>query len=363
MLVGKVTAAEDQVDVTRKLLIFAGQWKMSEADKVRGRAGGVGWCGAHAARRLSAPPPSSRARQVSSAFRYSFSVNFNAYPMPVHAAGAAPLHPHLPSLPSHLPFSAPVTGFFMLKHGLPDPITGLWPEMTIREGASAASGGKPQGGVVKLTIGGPPPPGAPRTADAPVEELLGASGGGINAYGKFSWTGVYRPATGELWAYKVYAPKAAPKPHAPRPKAPAGGAAAPAAPPVEARKTRLKTAEDAPAAEESAASRAAANSERANPEFKVPVSTEVRLLMEPYLAVRNHRYRPVLFIDPQDAEKEPTYYDVIKSPMCLAEVERKLVEVGGGAGDGCVGFGPLECARAYAPPPPSAGRVSLGRGL
>ena len=268
--------------------------------------------------------------------------------MPQHGGDGSlvPAHPHLPSMVTHPIFSAPVVGWFMLKQTL-DATTQKWTESTVREGATAptaGSRGASAGGLVKLSIGGAPAADAPTFEDLGVGEVvLGASGGGSNMFGKFSWTGAYRPSTGDLLAYKTYVSKAAPaaRPAASRARAaPAAAAAAAAAAPPEARKTRLRAGEDAP--EEGAAERAAALADKAAPQFKVNVAPEIKLLLDAYLFVRNHKYRPVSFIEPVDAATLPLYYETIKKPMCLVEVEKKLTEVRGvgvhhsmAAGRGC----------------------------
>ena len=116
----------------------------------------------------------------------------------------------------------PVSGFFQQKLGLmPDPLTGAWAESTIKEGEPG------KGLHVVLQIGGPASEGAPRGHGVPMGQLLGVTGGGKNQFGTFTWTGAYCPRTGDVWAYKAYAPKAAPRAPAPRSRTPGAQASPP----------------------------------------------------------------------------------------------------------------------------------------
>jgi len=94
-----------------------------------------------------------------------------------------------------------------------NPATGEWIENTVKEGVPP--GASQRGPPLVLRIGGPVPEGAPRIPDAPPAQLLGVSGTGVNAVGKFSWVGAYWPRTGELCAFKSYAVKPAPAVRAP----------------------------------------------------------------------------------------------------------------------------------------------------
>jgi hypothetical protein len=250
--------------------------------------------------------------------------------MPLHdGSGAAlPANPSLPSLREHEIFSAPITGSFQQKTSL-DPASQKWAEITIREGVPmpSAGGSKAQGsGVIKLFIGGPVNDSAPRAGGAPSSSLLGVAGSGTNAIGRFNWLGSYRPATGEMIVHKSYAPKAAPRAPAPKAKSPAGLVIVPV---PDARLTRGKThdltsggggAAPTPLPKPSAEDKAVI-------EFKVSVAPEIALIKDVYLAIRNDKYRPIHFLDPVDTSTEPTYYDVVKKPIWLRQIEAKLVDV------------------------------------
>jgi hypothetical protein len=62
----------------------------------------------------------------------------------------------------------------------------------------------------------------------------------------------------------------------------------------------------------------------ANPVFKVDVPPEIKHLVPVFLAVRNDKFRPLAFLTPVSPAEFPTYASVVKHPMWLDEVERKL---------------------------------------
>lgn len=271
---GHVTSNPDTSvgsNIHRLLHIFEGDWAMNESDTLTSR------------------------------FRYTFFVDFRSYPLPIRTDTITPVNAHLPSNHSHPEFVAPITGYFMIKQvgSVPDPVTGKWDEVQMREPGK-------NGPPIKLTIGGQPdeyphcpkyPPGVSKT------ELLRVSAlGRHETFGKWEWKGWYDPATGALQVFKRYLPpnksvkRSEPKP---RPR-------------------RSEIASDL-------VDVTGPILERVHPEFQVQVAPEIAGLMDVYKAVRNHRYRPHWFVSPVDANLVPDYYTVIKNPMCLNEVEKKLV--------------------------------------
>lgn len=277
--------------------------------------------------------------------------------MPLHNGGgsgqALPANPSLPSLREHEVFSAPITGSFQQKQTF-DPATQKWSEVTIREGVALPSAGSkaPGAGVIKLFIGGAVSDNAPRAGGAPPSSLLGVSGSGTNAIGRFNWLGSYRPATGEMIVYKSYAPRPLPRPPAPKTKTPTAQLAV-AAPLIEARTTRLKTVEltSGGGAGTPALPLKQSADEKAVIVFKVPVSREIELLKDVYLTIRNDKYRPIHFLDPVDTSVEPTYYTVVKKPIWLRQIETKLVEVRSEVGPFNLALiFPLVLSRTHPPP-------------
>lgn len=272
---GHVTSNPDTSvgsNIHRLLHIFEGNWAMNESDT------------------------------LTSGFRYTFFVDFRSYPLPIRTDTITPVNAHLPSNHSHPEFITPITGYFMIKQvgSVPDPVTGKWDEVQMREPGK-------NGPPIKLTIGGVPgeypqvpkyPPGLSKS------ELLGVTAlGRHETFGKWEWKGWYAPATGALQVFKRYllpsksVKKIENKPRPRRSEIESG----------------LLTDVTGPVLE------------RVHPEFQVPVQPEIAGLMEVYKAVRNHRYRPHWFVTPVDATLIPDYYNVIKNPMSLNEVEKKLV--------------------------------------
>jgi hypothetical protein len=287
LMIGKVTPADPgaAVDPNKHPLLWSGFWGHTEADFL----------------------PTG----LTSAFSYRFTVQTGPQ------RGAPPLHTApvaidaLPSLKEHDVIQVPISGSFNYKLKKNE-ITGLYDEEVHREGNTQAKGGKQQY-PCKIRIGKEVSADSYKPADVPLKELVGVVGDGKNHHAPWTFSGCYHPLSGRMWVTRRYIYKL--------PKV-AGSSVPKTTSPGE-----VKTRRTGDSAESTSSSSffPAVSDAPVNPEWQVEPTVEMKRMMEVYKAIRNNKFRPMWFIEPVNTTLLPDYLTVIKEPMCLKDVEKKLV--------------------------------------
>ena len=290
LMIGKVSPADPgaAVDPNKHPLLWSGFWGHTEADFL----------------------PTG----LTSAFSYRFTVQTGPQ------RGIPPLHTTqvaidaLPSLKEHDVIQVPISGSFNYKLKKNE-TTGLYDEEVHREGNTQAKGGKQQY-PCKIRIGKEVTADSFKPSDVPLKELVGVVGDGKNHHAPWTFSGCYHPLSGRMWVTRRYIYKL--------PKV-AGSSGPKTTSPGSAEVKTRRTGDSLEATSSSSSVLPSVSDAPVNPEWQIEPTVEMKRMMEVYKAIRNNKFRPMWFIKPVNTTLLPDYLTVIKEPMCLEDIEKKLV--------------------------------------
>ena len=289
LMIGKVTPADPgaTVDPNKHPLMWSGFWGHSESDFL----------------------PTG----LTSAFTYRFTVQTGPQRglPPLHTAPVA--NDAIPSLKEHDVIQVPISGSFNYKLKKNE-TTGLYDEEVHREGNTQAKGGKQQY-PCKIRIGKEVPVDSFKPSDVPLKELVGVVGDGRNHHAPWTFSGCYHPISGRMWVIRRYIYKL--------PKVAGSSGQKTTSPGIGDVKTR-RTGEPGESTSSSGILPAVSEAP-VNPEWQIEPTIEMKRMMDVYKAIRNNKFRPMWFIKPVNTTLLPDYLTVIKEPMCLEDIETKLV--------------------------------------